>query len=229
MRRCPIAALPFPCPARTRAASTSPKPLREPGRTGFDGRFRYNGRIVWFAAQPPADGAAHKCCLCLDESLCHAETVGRATDKIGREGAEALRKAAEKQLEHGTFALRTNLLPTAPEAVYRAYKTRDEVEQLFDMYKCEEQFATTGMHSAETQEACLFLNHLSLMAAYRFYDRLKKNGMLKEYAVQKTLEHLLKDIRATRFGDGEWQMEPVPKAARLALDAIGLTLPDKPC
>ena len=116
----------------------------------------------------------------------------------------------------------------APEAVYRAYKTRDEVEQLFDN-KCEEQFATTGMHSAETQEACLFLNHLSLMSAYRIYDRLKKNGMLKEYAVQKTLEHLLKDIRSTRFGDGEWQLEPVPKAARLALDAIGLTLPDKPC
>ncbi len=27
----------------------------------------------------------------------------------------------------------------------------------------------------------------------------------------------------------EWQLEPVPKAARLALDAIGLTLPEKPC
>ena len=216
-------------PLRRNSAEYSRGPLRKPGRTGFDGRFRYNGRIVWFAAPPPADGAARKCCLSLDESLCHAETVGRSTDRIGREGAEAAREAAEKQLEYGTFALKTNLLTTAPEAVYRAYKTRDEAGQLFDMYTCGEPFATTGMHSAETQEACLFLNHLSLMSAYRIYDRLKKNGMLKEYAVQKTLEHLLKDIRATRFGKGEWQMEPVPKAARLALDAIGLTLPDKPC
>lgn len=228
-RRLESDGLSYIMPLRRNSAEYSREPLRKPGRTGFDGRFRYNGRIVWFAAQPPADGAAHKCCLYLDESLCHAETVGRATDRIGREGADAVHKAAEKQLEFGTFALKTNLLPTAPEAVYRAYKTRDEVEQLFDMYKCEEQFATTGMHSAETQEACLFLNHLSLMSAYRIYDRLKKNGMLKEYAVQKTLEHLLKDIRATRFGDGEWQLEPVPKAARLALDAIGLTLPEKPC
>ena len=85
------------------------------------------------------------------------------------------------------------------------------------------------MHSSETQEACLFLNHLSLMIAYRIYERLKKSGAIKDFAVQKTMEHLLKDIRVTRLGDtGEWQLEPVPKAARLALEAIGLKLPEIP-
>ena len=128
----------------------------------------------------------------------------------------------------GTFVLKTNLQNHSPESVYRAYKTRDNAEQLFDKYKCEEQFATTGRHSTETQEACLLLNHLSLMIAYRIYDRLKKNARLKEFAVQKTLEHLLKDIRVTRFGNDSWQLEPVPKIARLDIEAIGLTLPDKP-
>lgn len=85
------------------------------------------------------------------------------------------------------------------------------------------------MHSSETQEACLFLNHLGLMIAYRIYERLKKSGALKEFAVQKTMEHLLKDIRVTRLGEAAWQLEPVPKAARLALEAIGLTLPETPC
>ncbi len=117
-----------------------------------------------------------------------------------------------------------------PETLYQTYKSRDEIEQLVDTYKSEERFATTGMHSSETQEACLFLNHLSVMMAYRIYERLKQNGKLKEYAVQKTMEHLLKDIRVTRYGDtGQWQIEPVPKAARLALEAIGLTLPETPC
>jgi len=213
-------------PLRRNSLEYSREPLRKAGRTGFHGRFKYNGRMVWYASESPAAGSHHRCCLYLDEQLYHAETVSRTGGGFGQESPAALRKAAEKQLEFGTFVLRTNLLGSNPETVYRAYKTREEVEQLFDMYKCEEQFAATGMHSADTQEACLFINRLSLMTAYRIYDRLKKNGRIKDYAVQKTLEHLLKDIRASRFGDDQWQLEPVPKAARLALEAIGLTLPD---
>jgi hypothetical protein len=150
------------------------------------------------------------------------------TGKIGKETPEDLGKAAEKQLELGAFVRKTKRRNPSPESVYRTYKTREDVEPLFAMYKCEEQFATTGMHSTATREACLFLDPLSPMTAYRIYDRLKKNGRLKEFAVQKTLEHLLKDIRVTRFGEGSWQLEPVPQAARLALDAIGLNFLDAP-
>ena len=42
-----------------------------------------------------------------------------------------------------------------PQTVYQTYKMREETEQLFDTYKAEEDFNTTGMHSAETQEAAL--------------------------------------------------------------------------
>lgn len=217
-------------PLRRNSAEYSRAPLLKAGRTGFDGRFKYNGRIVWFADAVQTDAGGDRCCLYLDESLCHAETLSRAPKTIGRESADGLRAAAEKQLGSGTFVLKTCLAGSTPETIYRAYKTREEMEQLFDTYKCEEQFATTGMHSSETQEACLFLNHLSIRIAYRIYERLRKNGALREYAVQKTMEHLLKDIRVTRFGDaGAWQIEPVPKAARLALEALGLTLPGTPC
>jgi transposase len=215
-------------PLRRNSLEYSRAPLQKPGRIGFDGRFRYNGRIIWFAEASNTPGSASRCFLYLDESLGHAETLSRMTDKIGKETPEDLKKAAEKQLEFGTFVLKTNLPNPSPESVYRAYKTRDDVEQLFDMYKCEEQFATTGMHSTETQEACLFLNHLSLMIAYRIYERLKKNAKLKDFAVQKTLEHLLKDIRVTRYGEDSWQLEPVPKAARLAITAINLNLAESP-
>jgi transposase len=215
-------------PLRRNSLDYSRAPLQKPGRTGFEGRFRCNGHIVWFAEASNAPGSAYRCFLYLDESLGHAETLSRMTDKIGKESPEVLRKVAEKQLAFGTFVLRTNLRDHSPESVYRAYKTRDNVEQLFDMYKCEEQFATTGMHSMETQEACLFLNHLSLMTAYRLYERLKKNASLKAFAVQKTLEHLLKDIRVSRLGEASFQLEPVPKAARLALQAFGLKLPESP-
>ena len=219
--------LTYVMPLRRNSTEYSRTALQQPGHLGFTGRFKYNGRIIWFVEEKPTEDATHKYCLYLDESLHHAESSSlRIMDKIGRETPEALRTAAQKQLEYGTFALKTNLLDSTPERIYRAYKTREEIEQLFDMYKSEEQFATTGMHSAQTQEACLFFNHLSLMIAYRVYERLKKNNKLKEYAIQKTLEHLLKDIRATRFGSDKWQLEPVPKVARLALEAIGVCLPE---
>ena len=215
-------------PLRRNSAEYSREALEKPGRTGFHGRFRHNGRTVWFHCPPPGPPDKSRCCLFLDEELRHSETVSHPSARIGSETPAQLRLAAQRQLGSGTFVLKTNLLDAAPEEVYKTYKTREEIEQLFDAYKCEGQFATTGMHSSETQEACLFLNHLSVMIAYRIYARLKANGRLKEYAVQKTLEHLLKDIRVTRADGSGWQFEPVPKAARLALEAIGLALPPVP-
>ena len=71
-----------------------------------------------------------------------------------------------------------------------------------------------------------YLNHLSVMMAYRVYERLKENKGLKVFAAVKTPETYLWDVRATNAGDG-WQFEPVPKAAKKAFRALCLTPPDK--
>ena len=63
--------------------------------------------------------------------------------------------------------------------------------------------------------------------AYRVYNRLMKQGMLKKYAVTQTLEQILSKIMVTNVGDG-WTLEPAPKACRDALAAIGLPLPTSP-
>ncbi len=62
------------------------------------------------------------------------------------------------------------------------------------------------------------------MMAYRVYARLMDNDALSKYAVVKTLQNLLWDIRATNAG-GKWEMESVPKAARLAIESMGLEIP----
>ena len=62
--------------------------------------------------------------------------------------------------------------------------------------------------------------------ADRIYERLKENKGLKDFAAVKTPETYLWDVRATNAGDG-WQLEPVPKAAKKAFKALGLTPPDK--
>ena len=98
------------------------------------------------------------------------------------------------------------------------------MEQLFDTYKVEEDFGTTAMHGASTLEACLFLNHVSIMMAYRVYERLRDHDALSKYAVVKTLRNLLWDIRTTN-ANGKWELEPIPTAARLAIESMGFEIP----
>ena len=125
----------------------------------------------------------------------------------------------------GSFALDPLAIAGDAQKIYSTYKIREEVEQVFDTYKSEEDFATTGMHSSETQEACLFLNHLSVTMAYRVYNVLRRNNALKKYAAVKTPETYLWDVRVTNVGDG-WRLEPIPKSSRGAIEAMGLTAPE---
>lgn len=218
--------LPYLAPLKRNSSEYERSPLEKPGLTGFQGRFMYNGRIIWHYSQPVAEGAKHRYILYLDETLRHLEqSTVRDSDDIGNESADKIAKIAKRQLLCGTICLKTSLMEGDAASIYSIYKIREEVEQLFDTYKIEEDFKTTGMHSPETQEACLFLNHLSVMMAYRVYDALRKNNALKKYAAVKTPETYLWDVRATNAGDG-WQLEPIPKASRKALEALGLTPPE---
>lgn len=213
-------------PLRRTSREWSRAPLEQPGLSGFSGRFLYAGRIIWWWAQPFGKDAGHRYVLYLDESLRHAELAHDAKNVGGESGAE-LAAIQRKQLLCGTFAIRTNQMDLSAPSLYGLYKLREDIEQLVDAYKVELGCATTGMHSDETLESCLFVNHLALAMAYRVYNRLKKQGMLKKYAVTQTLEQVLSKIMVTNVGDG-WTLEPAPKACRDALSAIGLTLPTSP-
>ena len=157
--------------------------------------------------------------LYVDEMLRHLEDTAHLPKRMGRETPEEIRKAATAQMLHGTIVLRTNKMDFDGQDAYRSFKTREDVEQLFDTYKVEEDFGTTAMHSGTTLEACLFLNHISILMAYKVYARLRDSD-----AVVKTLQNLLWDIRATN-ANGKWELEPISKAARLAIESIGLEIP----
>ena len=213
-------------PLRRTSLEWSRAPLERPGLSGFEGRFLYAGRIIWWWSQPFGKDDTHRYVLYLDESLRHAELAHDARN-VGRENAQQLAAIQKKQLLCGTFAIRTNQMDLSAQTLYELYKLREDVEQLVDAYKVELGCATTGMHSDETLESCLFVNHLALAMAYRVYNELKKRGMLKKYAVTQTLEQILSKVMVTNVGDG-WLLEPAPKACRDALTAMGLSLPAVP-
>ena len=71
-----------------------------------------------------------------------------------------------------------------PQLLYHQ-RTREDVEQPFDIYNVEEDFGTTAMHETSTLETYLFLNHASIMMAYMVYERLRNHDALSKYAVEK--------------------------------------------
>lgn len=215
--------IPYVMPLRRNSSEYARTPLEKPGTTGFDGRFMYNGRIIWYWSQPVVHGDTRRYFLYLDETLRHVETNGRMTGKIGRETPEELKEIQEAQLLFGTFALKSTLLDVDAEDTYRLYKTREDVEQLFDTYKVEEDFKTTGMHSPESMEAAFFLNHISTMLTYKLYERLRNNKALSKYAASKICD-ILWDVRTTNAGK-QWQLEPIPKMSRKAILAMGFQPP----
>jgi transposase len=216
--------LEYVMPLKRTSTEYSRAPLDRPGYSGFTSRFEYNGRVIWYYEQPVEAGDTHRYFLYVDETLRHLEDTAHLPKRMGRETPEEIRKAATAQMMHGTIVLKTNKMDFNGQDAYRSFKAREDVEQLFDMYKVEEDFGTTAMHSGTTLEACLFLNHISILMAYRVYARLRDNDALSKYAVVKTLQNLLWDIRATNAG-GKWELEPVPKAARLAIESMGLEIP----
>ena len=216
--------LEYVMPLKRSSTEYSRAPLEKPGYSGFTSRFEYNGRVIWYYEQPVAEGDTHRYFLYVDETLRHLEDTAHLPKRIGKETASEIQKAVQAQLLHGTIVLKTNKMDFNGQDAYQSFKTREDVEQLFDTYKVEEDFGTTAMHGASTLEACLFLNHVSIMMAYRVYERLRDHNALSKYAVVKTLQNLLWDIRTTN-ANGKWELEPIPKAARLAIESMGLEIP----
>jgi len=217
--------IPYLMPLRRNSTEYMRTPLDKPGTMGFEGRFMHNGRIIWYWSQPFAEGDGHRYFLYLDETLRHMEATGRGISKIGQETEAELRKAQEDQLLYGTFALKSSLMSAGAEEAYKLYKTREDVEQLFDIYKDEENFKTTGAHSRESMEATFFLNHISTMLVYKLYERLRVNKSLNKYAASKVCD-VLWDVRVTNAGE-KWQMEPIPKMSRQTINALGFQSPQE--
>jgi len=215
--------IPYIMPLRRNSREYERTPLQYPGTTGFEGRFLHNGRIVWYWSQPCPKDSKRRYFVYMDETLRHMEMTGRMNEKIGKETADELKEIQNAQLLFGTFVLKSTLLSAGAEETYKIYKTREDVEQLFDIYKDEEDFKTTGMHSKETMEATFFLNHLSTMLLYKLYEKLQEQKSLSQYAASKICD-ILWDVRVSNTGT-HWQLEPIPKLSRKAIVAMGLQPP----
>ena len=192
--------------------------LRVGDKTKFGGYFLFNGRAVWYYEYTQDD---KRFIMFLDETLKAKEErdyLQRMEANMENYSHEGF---MEKQASFGSIAFHTNL-SDSPKKIYMLYKTRCEIEQLFDFLKNLLEQDCTYLQDKYAVEAWTFLNHISLMLVYLLYSKLKTADLLSKFSVHDLLTHL-KFIHYLKINNS-WSVSEIPAKTQELLDSLELPI-----
>jgi len=183
--------------------------------------FKFKDRYIWYAEKSIDDN--RRVTIFLDEQL----RVSEEQDYLNRIEKHpeqyTIEGFAEKQITMGTIAIIDNLPKKSPKEIYQTYKSRCEIEQMFDVFKNELQADKTYMHSIESLRGWMFINHLAIVAYYKLYIMLQKSSLLDKYSVKDLLEHLY-HISIMKIGN-DWRLSKISTKSEKLLAKINISLP----
>ncbi len=118
---------------------------------------------------------------------------------------------ADKE-EMGTITLKTNRTDLNAFQVYSIYKQRQAIEQFFKMYGDTMSYEASYMRNNYTEEAWLFLNHLSTIVGVNALEEIASIGESKNISYKDLTQTLIK-IKAGKI-DGKWVVYPIKKSVQ---------------
>jgi len=216
---------------------------------GYDDSFTFNGRAVLHRMVEKGGYNIH---IYMDTSL-FADEMGDFTSRLEKKNNTiALQKEAEKKrrlkgksrmtdeqysvLEavnfktayrektgFGTLALRTNNTDITGTQAYYLYKRRQAIEAFFKTYDDTLDFASSYMRDEYSEEAWLFLNHLSAIMAFRVMDEIYIRDRIKDVSLNDFISKLAR-IHADRI-DNVWRCAKITRKRAAFADAFDLDIP----
>lgn len=178
--------------------------------------FTYQERIVWHYSY---EYEGQKIVTFLDEKL-----------KVKEESDYLLRiqsypeqysedKFYEKLHRFGTLTLVYNLAETlTPQALYEAYKQRNEIEVMFDSYKNFLAADKMFMQDRHVLEGWLMANFIAMIAYYKLFTRLKKANLLHKHSPKDLIE-LSKSIYKMKI-QGNWHLSEITQKTKTLFKKI---------
>lgn len=169
--------------------------------------FTYQKKIIWYY-QYKNEG--QKLITYLNENL----RVEEETDYLLRTKTHPDKYTEndffEKLPRFGTLTL-VNHLPKkcTAQALYEAYKQRNEIETMFDAYKNFLEADKTYMQNRYVMEGWLMSNFIAMIAYYRLYKLLKDAKLLSNNSPKDIVE-ISKSIYQTKIRD-QWQTSEITK------------------
>ena len=100
-----------------------------------------------------------------------AEYIDKISRKVKGYEKEKYQKAKER---FGIYVIKTNIKDLSLKTIYEYYKSRFEIEYMFDTMKNTLGFDKSYMHSDSSVESWAFINHISIILTQRVYDLLRK-------------------------------------------------------
>ena len=147
--------------------------------------------------------------------------TNQAKDKQTKETnpTYSIEKFYEKQHAMGTititYALKT---PKSAEQIFTCFKSRNEIETAFDVYKNVLNADKTYMQGQAQMETWSFINFMALVMYYRIYKQLAAQKMLKNYT-PKDIILFLQHIKKI-YINGEWVQAELTKKTQKIINLL---------
>lgn len=137
-------------------------------------------------------------------------------------------KFNDKIKSMGTLAILHNTELNAWQT-YCEYKTRGEIEQLFDHLKNTIDASCSNMQREQSLNGWMFINHLSMKMIYKLYMTLKttplnKRQMLNhKYSINDVINHLT-TIKKIKFDKKDFVISELNKLTKTLLDKMQISI-----
>jgi hypothetical protein len=122
--------------------------------------------------------------------------------------------------EMGTITLKTNRTDLNSFQIYSIYKQRQAIEQFFKTYSDTMEQEASYMRNNYSEEAWLFLNHLSSVLCVDAIEHIASIGESKNISFKDFTQSLIK-IKATLSGD-TWSVFPVKRSVQALCQKLNI-------
>lgn len=184
------------------------------------GYFEYKKRFIWFSKRVLAERTVY---TFLDEHLKSVEEKDYLTRIKTHPEEYRIENFYEKQYRLGTVSLISNCKSKSAEDIYQYYKSRNSIEQMFDVFKNLLEADRTYMRSEQALEGWNFINTIALQWYYKIYQILIARKLLSRYSVGDILMHL-SEIRKVKI-NAEWRSSEINKKTQKLIEQLALSIP----
>ena len=192
-------------------------PISQGSYRAYKGFFNYEGKIIWYYEREDEKG--RRIIVYLNEQLKSKEIsdyLNRCDDLPEQYNIESFYK---KENSFGTLSIITNLSEKYDaEKIYNIYKSRGQIEQMFDSFKNLFDADRSYMQDEEAIEGWMFINYIVMHWYYHLYLKLKKLELIKKYSVKDIIRFLV-DTKKVKIND-KWFLDTISKKNKMLLENI---------
>jgi len=191
--------------------------LNDGFRTNAKEKFTNNHESVF--AYENKDGLGNRICIYFNQTIASVET-SEYLDKIGKGWKgytdENYKEACKR---FGIYVIKTNV-DFKLQKIYEYYKSRFEIEYLFDTLKNTLEFDKVYVHSDKALETWAFINHISISITQKIYDCLSEHKInFSFHSVFKKLRQVVKQ-RDILDREENYVLQVIPKKTKDLLEKL---------